>query len=191
MNNGFNELWPTTVYLGKIESADQQLLEQVCNAIFSETDLKTPPSDFQKFDILSDGSEVFQEFRDKIVWPAFEKYLEHWNINIYEFPDRRLRSWLCGAYSGYTMPVHNHSGSPVSAVFYLMTEESQSGGERILMDPRHNANRSYKDQFKPLFENKYYTPKSGEFLMFPSFTYHHTMPFTGQMRLAMPVDLFL
>jgi hypothetical protein len=189
MNPGFNELWPTTAYLGKIE--DRQLLERVCNAIFVETDLTNPPNDFQKFDILRDGSAVFQEFRDNIVWPAFEKYLSHWNINMYDFPERRVRAWITGSYPGYAMPVHNHSGSPISAVFYLMNEEQQTGGELVLMDPRHNANRSYQAQFKPLFENQYYTPKSGEFVMFPGFVYHHTLPFKGKLRLAMPVDLFL
>jgi hypothetical protein len=189
MNPGFNELWPTTIYLGKIE--DETLLSRVCDAIFTEFDLTNPPNDFQEYDILRDGSEVFQEFRDKIVWPAFIKYLENWKINIDEFPDKRLRSWLCGTYPGYVMPVHNHSGSPISSVFYLMAEESKVGGELVLMDPRHNANRSYKKQFKPLFENQYYTPKSGEFTMFPGFVYHHTLPFKGKIRLAMPVDLFL
>ena len=189
MNPGFNELWPTTVYLGKIE--DQILLDQVCNAIFVETDLADPPSDFKKFDILRDGSSVFQEFRDKIVWPAFEKYLSNWKVDMLEFPDRRLRSWLTGSYTGYVMPVHNHSGSPISAVFYLINEEQQAGGELLLMDPRHNANRSYQPQFRHLFENQYYTPKSGEFVMFPGFTYHQTMPFNGKLRLAMTVDLFL
>jgi hypothetical protein len=89
------------------------------------------------------------------------------------------------------MPVHNHAGSPISSVFYLMNEEQQAGGELVLMDPRHNANRGYQEQFKPMFENQYYAPKSGEFTMFPGFVYHHTLPFKGKIRLAMPVDLFL
>lgn len=189
MNKGFNKLWPTDVYLGDIEN--KQLLNSVCQTIFSELDLEKPTSVFQGFDLLEDGSTVFQEFRDRVIWPAFENYLKNWNIDLKEFPDRRLRSWITGTQAGYMIPVHNHSGSTLSAVFYLMTEEQDKGGELVLVDPRSNANRGYKDQFKPLFENKYYLPASGEFVIFPGFLYHHTIPFTGTLRLAMPVDLFL
>lgn len=189
MNHGFNELWPTTVLLGKIE--DETLLNRVCDAIFTEIDLSNPPNDFNEYDILRDGSPVFQEFRDKVIWPAFEKYLLNWNINIHDFEERRVRGWLTGSYTGYAMPVHNHSGSPISSVFYLMNEEHEAGGDLILMDPRHNANRGYQEPFKHMFANQYYAPKSGEFIMFPGFTYHQTMPFKGKIRLAMPVDLFL
>lgn len=188
MNNGFNQLWPTAVYLGNIEPT---LLEEVCQTIFTELNLENPASDFQSFDLLEDGSEVFQRFRDQVVWPAFTDYLKHLDIDILEFPDRKLRSWITGVYKGYMIPAHNHSGASISAVFYLLCGEQDKGGELILLDSRTNANRGYKDQFKKLFENKTYLPNSGEFLMFPSHVYHHTLPFTGTIRLAIPVDLFL
>ena len=188
MNKGFNDLWPTTAYLGEIDAAT---LESVCQTIFSEIDLEHPASDFQGFDILEDGGSALQHFRDAVVWPAFENYLKHLDIDLNEFPDRKLRSWITGVYKGYMIPAHNHSGASVSAIFYLLCGEQDKGGELILLDSRTNANRGYKDQFKKLFENKTYLPKTGEFLMFPSHVYHHTIPFTGSVRLAMPVDLFL
>jgi hypothetical protein len=188
MNKGFNQLWPTVTYLGEI---DHTILESVCQTIFSEIDLEHPTGDFQKFDLLKDGSEIFQQFRDTVVWPAFENYLKHLDINIEEFPNRKVRSWLTGVYNGYAIPAHNHSGASVSAVFYLMCSDQYRGGELVLLDSRTNANRGYKEQFKKLFENKTYLPTSGEYLIFPSHVYHHTIPFTGSMRLAMPVDLFL
>ncbi len=188
MNKGFYELWPTTVYLGNIDST---VLEEVCQTIFTELNLEKPSSDFQQFDLLEEGGPAFQKFRDEIVWPAFTDYLTNLGIDITEFPDRRLRSWITGVYKGYMIPAHNHSGSSISAVFYLLCGEQDKGGELVLMDSRTNANRGYKDQFKRLFENKIYLPKTGEFLMFPSHVYHHTIPFSGTMRLALPVDLFL
>lgn len=188
MDKGYNNLWPTSVYLGEIDS---DKLETICQHIFSEMNLEKPVNDFQGFDLLEQGSSVFQEFRDNVVWPAFEKYLKDHNINLQEFPDRKLRSWITGVYKGYMIPVHNHSGASLSAVFYLLCGEQDQGGELVLVDSRTNANRGYKDQFKSWFENKMYLPKSGEFLIFPSHVYHHTIPFTGSIRLAMPVDLFL
>lgn len=188
MNNGFNELWPTTTYLGEI---DTQTLEPVCQTIFSEIDLERPASDFQGFDVLEDCDSSLHCFRDTVVWPAFDHYLKHLGIDILDFPDRKLRSWITGVYKGYMIPAHNHSGASISAVFYLLCEEQDKGGELILLDSRFNANRGYKDQFKKMFENQTYLPKTGEYLMFPSHVYHHTIPFTGSIRLAMPVDLFL
>jgi len=188
MNKGYNSLWPTDVYLGTI---DEQPLDSVCQTIFSELDLEKPTSDFQGFDLLEDGPAVFQEFRDQIVWPAFEQYLKDHNIDLKEFSDRKLRSWITGVYKGYMIPAHNHSGASISAVFYLLCGDQDKGGELVLLDSRSNANRGYKDQFKSWFENKIYLPKTGEYLMFPSHVYHHTLPFTGSIRLAIPVDLFL
>lgn len=189
MKKGLNNLWPTPVVLGDI---DQNFLEPVIQAIFQETDLDVPASDFQKYDILNDGPEPLTNFRDQIVWPAFDSYLKNIGFDLKKFPDRSIRSWIAGARNGYMIPVHNHSGSSFAAVFYLMCEDDQRfGGELVISDPRTNANRGYKDEFKPLFSNANYYPCTGEYLIFPSYLYHHTTVFTGNLRLAMPVDLFL
>jgi hypothetical protein len=190
MNEGYNNLWPSTVRLGKIEN--QELLEEFCQAIFNEVDLNRPlGSVFQGYDLLRDGPEVMQQFRDQVVWPVFKEMLDYHGVDLNDFPDRRVRSWITGAKAGYMIPAHNHNGASYSAVFYLIAEEQNAGGELVILDPRANANRGYKDQFKPLFENVVYKPQSGEFLVFPSYLYHHTIPFGGSLRLAMPVDLFL
>lgn len=187
---GTNNLWPTQVYLGEIENVE--LLENLLQSLFLNVNLDRPTSDFQNFDILKDGPKEFIEFKDKIVFPAFESYLEELGYNIWDFPDVRLRSWITGVRNGYMIPAHNHSGASFSAVFYLLCEKKPNdGGELVLIDPRTNANRGYKDPFKPLFENTTYSPKSSEYIIFPSYLYHHTIAYTGDMRIAMPVDLFL
>ena len=86
------------------------------------------------------------------------------------------------------MPKHNHSGSHLSAVFYLLCEE-KNGGNIVLHDPRTNANRGYVDDFQSMFDKVRFTPSSGDVLIFPSFLYHNVETFNGKMRLAMPVDL--
>ena len=190
LNNGFNNLWPTPVYLDKIK--DEKLVEQVCQEILLNVDLSTPLTEFQEYDILHDGPEIFQIFRDQVVLPSFETYLKNWNLSFKDFSNKkRIRSWLTGAYSGYNIPIHNHSGASLSAIFYLLVDNHMQGGDLVFLDPRLNANRGYEDQFKPLFENKLYSPNSGEVVVFPSFLYHQTMPFSGSIRLAMPVDLFV
>jgi hypothetical protein len=188
MNKGFNNLWPTPVYLDKINN--EELVDQVCRELLLNVDLSRMLTEFQAYDILHEGPELFQQFRDQVVLPFFETYLNNWNMSLENFLDYRLKSWLTGAYPGYSIPVHNHSGASLSAIFYLLVDDEIQGGNLIFLDPRANANRGYVNQFKPLFENKKYAPKSGEGVVFPSFLYHQTLPFSGSIRLAMPVDLF-
>ena len=188
MNFGFNEMWATPIYKGIIEN--KNLLENFCNSIIINENLDQPPNDFEKYDILDDGPEIMQEFKNTVVYPAFKDYLKFFQIDLDKRKNFRFRSWLCGCRHGYHIPVHNHTGSQFSGVFYLFCDEDK-GGELILLDPRTNANRGYEADFKHHFANKIYKPKSGEFLIFPGFLYHQTVPFAGSMRLAMPVDLFL
>jgi hypothetical protein len=190
LNNGYNKLWPTTVLLDKI--TNDNLLNNVIQTILQEVNLDVPVSDFQDFDILQDGPNTLQEFRDAVVIPAFKNYLKHHNIDLNEFPNFKLRSWIAGAKDGYMIPLHNHSGAAFSAVFYLMCDDVGKGGELMLVDPRTNANRGYNiEEYKKEFSQQTYMPSSGEFVIFPGFLYHYTLPFTGSLRLAMPVDLFL
>jgi len=188
LKSGINEVWPTIVLKGEI---DQATLEKVCNSLLINSDIKNPPGDFQSFDILHDGCEDIKEFKETVVIPAFEEYLNRMNLSLKNFPSNRLRSWITGTKNGYMIPIHNHSGSSFSAVFYLLCEEQNKGGELVMLDPRGNANRGYLDEFKPMFENLVYKPVSGEYVIFPSYLYHHTNVFNGTLRLAMPVDLFL
>lgn len=186
LTTGINNLWPTPVYYGTIEN--KELLDNVCQQLLISSSIT---STFQEYDPLADEEDsTMQQFKNQVVWPAFTEYFDILGIDISKFPARRLRSWLSGV-SNYMIPVHNHSNAVFSAVFYLLSESSARAGELILVDPKTNANRGYKAEFKHLFENKIFSPSSGEYLILPSYVYHHTVPFTGSIRLAMPVDLFL
>lgn len=189
MNMGFNDLWPTKLYLNKI---DEDINKQLCDAIFLEIGFNNSIMVSDYFDILNEGtSKVFQIFRDTIVIPSFINYLNHIDIDSKEFPDFKIKSWLTGVYEGYNIPIHNHSGATLSAVFYILCDNVLKGGELVLLDSRLNANRGYKPQFKKLFENMIYSPNSGEYIIFPSHVYHQTIPFFGKIRMAIVVDLFL
>lgn len=184
-----NELWPTPVFKGEI--TDKDLLERLLQSVFLNVDLDASANDFQGLDILRDGPKEFRVFQERVILPAFNNYMREIGFDLSDFEDARLRSWLTPVRRGYMIPIHNHYGASFSAVFYLLCEKETEGGELIVVDPRTNANRGYKDQLKPLFLNETYLPKSGEYIIFPSYLYHHTTAFTGSMRLAMPVDLFL
>jgi hypothetical protein len=87
---------------------------------------------------------------------------------------------------------HNHSGAQLSAVFYLLNDNINAGGEIVFHDPRTNANRGYNsDVWGCLFEPMRLKPESNTFFVFPSFLYHQVTEFTGKLRIAIPVDLYV
>jgi hypothetical protein len=187
LTNGVNLLWPNQVLSGNIEEKD--LLDKFSQTIFESVDFSS--NRFSEFDPLIEGPEICQEFKNKVVVPCFEKYLNNMGLNLQSFGNYRLKSWITGSKEGYSISAHNHSGASLSAVFYLLVGNRVTGGDLVIIDPRTNANRGYLDAFKPFFENKVFTPQSGEYIIIPGYLYHHTTTFYGSLRLAMPVDLFL
>ena len=190
MEYGLNTLFPTPVLLDKINNTE--LLDAVIQDLLATIDFAAPPSDFQKYDVLLEGSPIIQEFKNTVVIPTFEKYLNQvCNISLANYSSYWMKSWITGTGYDYSIPVHNHSGASLSAVFYLMCEEQDKGGELMMIDPRPNANRGYDVNFKPLFEPQGLLPQTGDIVVLPSFLYHHSTIFKGKLRLAMPVDLFM
>jgi hypothetical protein len=178
-------LWPTPVMKDNI--TDTTLLAEVVDRILITTQLEQLADNFQEYDILkNDKSDVIQKFKNSVVIPAFEKFIEIEEIPGYE--SCHIRSWVTGAKHGYVINPHNHSCSSLSGVFYLLFEEKQFGGELILQDPRFNANRSYQPNFKKWFEDLSIMPTTGDIIIFPSYLYHYTSIFTGRLRLALAVD---
>ena len=185
MNYGLNNCWPTPILYDTIDNSD--IMSRTINHILTNIDLDFRPIDFQEFDILKDGGEVLQEFKESVVIPTFQKYIKQ--LDIEECSSYSIKSWLAGPNTGYMIPIHNHSGASLSAVFYLLCEDDK-GGELHFQDPRSNANRGYIKSFGKLFQTQTIFPKSGDIIMFPSYVYHYTSPFYGKIRLAIPVDFF-
>ena len=88
------------------------------------------------------------------------------------------------------MPYHNHRGSQLSLVYYVLSEKTETGSIHFT-DPRHNANRGYDMKFLPWFEGLKLTVETGDLVVFPSFLYHYVSTYLGNVRIAIPVDLFL
>ena len=187
MKYGINHLWPTPVFKGKM--SNQKLIDDVSNHIL----VKYGQANKVSSNILSENlfnDSYFDQFKNEIVLPSFYEYYKtefnkELNSNFF------LRAWVTGYGLSYAMPNHNHSGSHLSAVFYLISEDRDNGGRIVLSDPRFNANRGYKNDFSKWFQSEKYLPSSGDFLIFPSFLYHNVETFYGKLRLAMPVDLIL
>jgi hypothetical protein len=146
----------------------------------------------QSLDILNDNTEEVQNFKNKIIYPAFDNYLKSTlGRSISDWKGYKFKSWLIKGSNSYNVNYHNHRGSQITSVFYLLVDELGSGGNVTFTDPRQNSNRGYDPSFLPWFDPLIITPKTGDFVIFPSFLYHFVSTYGGGIRIAMPVDLFL
>lgn len=178
-------LWPTQLGYGKFDTTG------LVDHILSNYDMNNPPSDLGGYNILDDDSEVMIGFSNK-VFTAFDDYLKTTiDKNIDDWDQWNLKGWITGHGKDYKMQIHNHSGAHLSGVFYILAEEQDAGGDLVLHDPRSNANRGYDEYFNPMFARNSVLPETGDFMIFPSFTYHHVNPYYSQLRICVPVDLYL
>ncbi len=160
--------------------------------LFTEYDFANPPSDFGSVNILNNKSPEIVEFKEQVVKPAFDKFLnETMGRSLKDWQSYDMHGWITGTGRDYSLNFHNHRGAQVSAVFYIFCEEQDRGGVITFTDPRMNANRGYDESFVPWFEPKVIIPKSGDIAVFPSFLYHFVTTYQSNIRVAIPVDLFL
>lgn len=183
------QLWSTPVYHDVI---DGTITDKLTQKLLTSYDIFNPPTDINKINLFEDISEEIVDFKNKVVIPAFDKFIDlSLNKSLNDWAGYRLNGWLTGSAKDYSMRLHNHSGAQLSAVFYLLCEDLDSGGEISFTDPRYNSNRGYDQSFNEWFDPLTITPKSGTMIIFPSYLYHQISTYKSNLRLAIPVDLFL
>jgi len=180
---GINQCWSTPIYRTKI-SSDQ--CEELVQEVLLNTNVMKPQAEYDgglltnKIPLLKDlAIEKYSEFFKEV----FNSDL---NDMSYQFS-----SWLTGSCNGYSMNIHNHAGAQFAAVFYVLAEEVDKGGELVAYDPRANANRGYFGKTAEMFNPIEYTPQTGEVIIMPGFVYHSVKTYQSNLRLAIPVDIFI
>jgi hypothetical protein len=182
-------LWPTEVLFGTIP-------EEVRMPVINE--LLTSPIDFTNGDVtdtyITDKTDLGEvsKFINTFVIDSFKSYSKEVFDHVLEDGSYKLNAWTANGAGNYSLGFHNHAGAQLSAVFYLLVDDGENVGGKInFHDPRFNANRGLISPFK--FKHNDYTmsPKSGDFVIFPSYLYHSASTFYGNTRLIIPVDLFV
>ena len=181
----YKMMWPTPIGFGKFDSLE------FAQYILMNYNMEKPPGDADGFDIFEDNTSYMNEFK-KTAYNAFNQYLkDHVGKEISDWKNYEMKAWITGHGEDYQMTIHNHSGAHLSGVFYVMAEDKNAGGDIVFSDPRSNANRGYDEWFDPMFSRLHHTPETGDYVIFPSFTYHHVNPYYSKLRIAVPVDLYL
>jgi hypothetical protein len=176
-------MWPTPVYFGKT-SVDKTY--ELAQYLLQDYEMNSQKN---VFDL---DSPILNEFKENVVLPAFNNYLRNTlNKSIDDWGGHKLQGWVMSYSNDTSLDYHNHRGSQVSGVFYLLCDDSTASGSITFTDPRQNANRGYDLSFKEWFEPYRTIPKSGEIVIFPSFLYHSVSTYRSNIRIALPVDLFL
>lgn len=190
MKEGLHICWPTFVQLGKVH--DLNLINDLSSVIISSYNLNVSPNDLGWVDLINEKNDTISKFREEVVIPNFESYLNKvYETSLKDYPEYKLRSWIASYKDGLGMVSHSHSGAQISSVYYLIAEDNSKGGEIVFTDPRGNSHRGYDDHFQKFFNTEAHMPKTGEFLMFPSYVFHHVQGYTSKLRIAMPIDLYL
>lgn len=181
--------WETNIEITNIH--DESILNNLLEYVLSNYDLDNPPSDSDNNDLFLDKNEHIQNFKNQIVIPKFNNYiLNNYGVDVSK-TFNKFKSWITGSKEGYYMSNHNHSGSQFTGVFYLFVTNPKLAGPIILNDPRYNANRGYDSRFQHVFSPVIHHPKSGDFVIFPSYIYHQVGVSQSSMRIAIPIDMFI
>ena len=183
LKSGLNNCWPTPIYKTSITSDE-------CNALVNEImiseNIAAPQSDYDSAS-LTDRVPLLKTIAQQKYTEFFKEVLD---LDLENF-DYHLKSWLTGSMGGYNMDIHNHSGAQFAAVFYLLAEEKDAGGQLVMYDPRTNANRGFNSEFQHMFSPIEHMPQSGDVLIMPGYVYHSVRQYYSSLRLAVPVDIFI
>lgn len=189
MSTVIKNLFPTEVMFGSLpdEVVAPVAVELLSNLNFSYG------GDISDFSLLSDNYDlpVLKNFFKQYGVEKFKEYIKKVFDQDLDTNECTFKAWSSSGASKYSLGFHNHSGAQFSAVFYLMVEDAEKyGGKFYFHDPRFNANRGMVDDYKFKHNDIAVLPKTGDFIIFPSYLYHSITTFHGNIRLILPVDMF-
>ena len=110
-----SNLWATPFLQSR---ASPDICGEVITHIAQFYDFGSPPN--EDMNILEDGSQIMQRFRDEVVLPSFNSFLRNTiNKELTDWAGFKAKGWLTGTGKNYSINYHNHRGAQLSAVFYL------------------------------------------------------------------------
>ncbi len=124
---------------------------------------------------------------------AVREYLDHFKIDKTTYEINFVKTWFTICDPGQHFPVHYHSCSHISYVYYIQTP-----GDPLVLHKK-NPNEWFGDAFKLIKENGYcngdgyaITPKAEHLVVFPGSLEHYTTPDDREhQRISLAGDIVL
>lgn len=189
IEEGVNLLYPTPLYKGTFS---KELCQDMVDWYMSNDGLHDDSHDEYELvrnNIFLRDDPLIRRLKN-CVTSKFEEYFSAVLDDPMENYEYYYVGWLTRS-SGYgSMATHNHSGAHYVSVFYLYSDE-ESTSNLVIQDPRFNANRGFLPKHQKYFSNIEFTPKTGDFVIFPAYLYHYVKPAMQGMRIACPVDVYI
>lgn len=190
MNTEIKNLFPTQVMFGKF---DDEIVSPVAEELLTNINFSEVGSVNSDDNLLSTewNLPVLRNFFSEYGLPKFKEYCQSVFDYQLESDHFKFKAWAIDGTNQYNLGFHNHSGAQLSAVFYLMVDDSHKyGGKFRFHDPRFNANRGMIEPFIEQHQDYEVYPSTGGFMIFPSYLYHSVSTFYGKVRLLLPVDMY-
>jgi uncharacterized protein (TIGR02466 family) len=182
-------LFPTWMYIcdsgpiqlnGKLEELAHTLMKDERNAV-----QRTNVGGWHyAFDLFERPEPVVATFRD-CMQQHVQAFLKTLHPGAQPTNDSfRLRGWLNVNRAGDKNNLHCHPGCFLSATYYVNVPPDMKGGQLVFRDPRGPAVAMYETPRISLpwvgsGMGEYYSPKTGQLIMFPSWLEHRVEPFEG------------
>jgi len=189
MKSEILSLYPTEVMIGQF---DESIVAPVAQELLTKADFESG-GDLSDENLLGEAHDlpVLKKFFKDYGFRKFNEYTEQVFNHTLDQKEYKFKAWANNGAGRYSLGFHNHSGAQLSAVFYLLVEDSSKhGGKFLFHDPRFNANRGMTKAFAHKHQDFEMSPVSGGFVIFPSYLYHSVTTFYGRVRLFLPVDMF-
>ena len=170
--SNFHQVFPLIVYEKKIPGYLSKLYQSFDDGKFDNSTGKITGELNGKVLIHQDTrlTSFFREIKKSVV-----EYLDHFAVDKNTFEVNFVKTWFTICDPGQSFPMHYHSCSHISWVYYIQTP-----GDPLVLHKR-NPNEWFGDAFKFIQEHKYnngdgyaITPKSEHLVMFPGSLEHGT-----------------
>ena len=188
--SNFHQVFPLIVYEKKIPGYLSKLYQSFEDGKFDNTTGKITGELNGKVLIHQDTrlAPFFREIKKSVV-----EYLDHFAVDKNIFEVNFVKTWFTICDPGQSFPMHYHSCSHVSWVYYIQTP-----GDPLTLHKR-NPNEWFGDAFKFIQEHRYnngdgyvITPKPEHLVMFPGSLEHYTTAEPREhRRISLAGDIIL
>ena len=195
-------LWPLTI--GDFHNYDHPLIKDELLNFFKSYEKKLPEGNSQlreddyvgnhnlyqsNYDLHNENSEVLKKLFHFIAESvltvskkANQKSIDKLNKESQKFKVNVNESWFIRYKEGGIVYPHFHDGHSWSCVYYIQIGEdaSKKNGSTYFMRP---YNSTSKNDFGSKYlreDTQIFTAKEGKLLVWPSFLYHGSQPYTGE-----------